>query len=159
MKAECRAPIMHHQHNVAAETESVEPSIEVGCVIREAVRTGGWGAGFAHADEIRCKATAEIADMRNDVAPKIRPGWVTMEKHDRRSLPRLHVADLGSRNVHPPSRMRVARTDRHGHLLDLQSATALDDISPRPPVREFVNFAQCLFVFAQGPIGRTSASS
>jgi hypothetical protein len=30
--------------------------------------------------------------------------------------------------------MRVVRTDRHCHLLDLQSAAALgDDISPRAP--------------------------
>ena len=54
-----------------------------------------WVKGrLAHADEIRRKATAEITQMRNNVAPKIRPGWVAMEKYDRHPLPCLDIADL-----------------------------------------------------------------
>src|SRR6185369_8655180 len=76
----------------------------------------------------------EIADMRNDVSPKIRPGRVAMEKYNRFPLSRLDEADLGPRNVHPPARVRVARTNCHCHYLDLHSAAALHDhIGSRAP--------------------------
>ena len=37
METECRAPIVHDEHYIAAETEFVEPGVETGCVIRKAV--------------------------------------------------------------------------------------------------------------------------
>src|SRR4029079_5287589 len=120
MEPECRAPIMQHEHNVAVETECVEPGVETGCMIRKAVRAGGGGSGLAHDDEIRSKAATEIADMRNDVSPKIRPGRVAMEKHDWHPLSRLDIADFGPCNAYPPTRMRVVRIDHHCHRLDLR---------------------------------------
>src|SRR4029450_11214752 len=82
------------------------------------------GSRLAHADKIRRKATTEIADMRNDVTPKIRPSWIAMQKHKGPPLPRFDVADLGSCDAYPPTRMRVVRTDCRSLHRDLQSATA-----------------------------------
>src|SRR5260370_2336712 len=82
VKYECRTQIVKYQRDVAREIERLEPGIEIGCVINEAIGRRRRGAGLAHAHEIGREAAAEVADVRNDVAPKIRPCRIAMEKND-----------------------------------------------------------------------------
>src|SRR5439155_24661405 len=79
--AERRAPIVYDEGE-AVEPERAEETVDVERVIDEAIADIGF-VGAAHADQIGRDAAADVAHVRDYVAPQIRRRWIAVQKHDR----------------------------------------------------------------------------
>ena len=61
VEAEHRAPILHHQRDLIAELELLEPSIEIAGVVSEPVTAARITARLTHSDQIGREASRQRA--------------------------------------------------------------------------------------------------
>ncbi len=80
-----------------ADTQRFQRRIEILPMFDElvALRTGMLELfGIAHADQIKRDAPSQVPDMRHDVAPQVRRGWVAVLKYDRVALAHFDIGHL-----------------------------------------------------------------
>src|SRR5262249_4819076 len=128
IEADGRAPIVQDQRHVSRELQRLEPSIHVTRLIDETIDFARRLARPPHAHEIRRETPANGADVRNDVAPLVRPRGIAMEKDDRLAFTYIDIADLGIQHLHatPTQVVRAIRlggggdriASRHIHNAD-----------------------------------------
>ena len=95
IKSKTRPPIVDHQGDIRICSDGVEPGIEVAAMVDEAVRACCRRSGATHTHQVRGEAASGPGEMRDDVAPKIRRGWVAVEKDDRVAVATGVVAAIG----------------------------------------------------------------
>src|SRR5438128_12141325 len=81
VEAERRAPVVYDEAD-AVEPERLEETVDVERVIDEAIADIGF-VGAAHAAQIGRDAAADVAHVRDYVAPPLRRRRIALQKHDR----------------------------------------------------------------------------
>src|SRR5262249_39154572 len=85
----------------------IEPGIQITHLIHKAIGLGWRFAGPAHSDEIWRHASSMGAEIRNNVSPLVRPGWISVQEDHRLAFTRIDIADLGIQCLHAPAREMV----------------------------------------------------
>jgi hypothetical protein len=62
--------------------QRLEPGIEVACVIDKPIGLRWRFSGLAHTDQVGSQAPSMLAEIGNNVPPKIGRGRVPVKKHD-----------------------------------------------------------------------------
>src|SRR5450631_1883794 len=116
MKAEGRSPIVQHQGNVPMQVQRLKPCVEIICMVQKAVSAAWRGARLAHTDEVWREAPSEVADVGDDVAPKIRCGRVSVQEYDRVPATNGDVTHLAVTDAYATTDMIVFGSNpiRHG---------------------------------------------
>jgi hypothetical protein len=108
---------VQHQRDAVADEDAVQELLEVGGMGGERVAAGDL-VGFAHADQVRGDAAAEVLHVRENVAPEVGRRRVAVQEDDRLPGPGVHVRHLRVLDADPRARERVLGRDVVGHAAD-----------------------------------------
>src|SRR5208337_2617638 len=128
VKAECGAPVVHDERDVALEIEALEERVEMPGMILEAIRASRRRTRRAHPDEIRRDASRMRREVRNDVAPEVRRGRIAVQENDRIAAAGVRVGNPGVDELQSFARVRVFLRNLRGNL---RVGVAHDGISSR----------------------------
>src|ERR1700680_578470 len=116
VQSQGRTPIVYDQSDVARQVEGLEPGVKIARMIDAAIRARRRFSRLTHPHQIGSQAAALLAEIGNNVPPKVGRGRVSVKKHDRVTPSRVDIAYLGIEHGDAPSRMRIGRSYlRIGH--------------------------------------------
>ena len=81
VEPEGRAPVMDNEGDPLVHMKGLEQGVEVAAVLDEAIRAGATVrqlVGVAHADQVGGDAAASRLQMRQDISPEVRRGWIAV---------------------------------------------------------------------------------
>src|SRR5262249_37253385 len=102
-----RAPVVQDKRHVRGELQCLEPRIHVTRLIHEAIGFGWRLAGPTHPHEVWRETAANGTNVRNDIAPLVRPSGIAVEKDNWLTLPHVDIADFGIEHFHSAPRQAV----------------------------------------------------
>ena len=78
---------MYDQGDVPRQVQGLEPGIKIAHMIDEPIRARRRFSRLTHPHQIGSQAAALLAEIGNNVPPKVGRGRVSVKKHDRVTRP------------------------------------------------------------------------
>src|SRR5215472_6440973 len=98
-----RPPIVDDQCDVVGQVQGLKPGVEIARVVHKPIGLRWRFTGLAHPHQVRSQAAAKLAEMRDDVPPKIGRCGIAVQEDDRVSLAGIDITHLGVEHRDAPS--------------------------------------------------------